>query len=85
MDTQTPVLLLVTAAELARLAGVHPQQVARYIQLGFLSCAARTPSGITLFLPALVQRVKFLALFPSLRGLCRITPPLQHENKDTPH
>jgi hypothetical protein len=84
MDTQTPVLLFVTAAELARLAGVHPQQVVRYIHQGFLPCAARTPSGITLLLPSLVQRVKFLALFPTLRGLCRITTP--HENKqDTPH
>lgn len=72
MNAETPVLLFVTAAELARLAGVHPQQIARFIKQGLLSCAACTPSGITLFKPALVQRVKFLARHPSLRGLCRV-------------
>ena len=71
MNVETPALLFVTAAELAKLSGVHPQQLARFIKQGLLTCAACTPSGITLFPPALVQRVKFIARHPSLRGLCR--------------
>lgn len=85
MNADTTPLFFVTAAELARLAGVHPQRVARFSKQGLLPCSAYTPSGITLFLPSLVQRVKFLALFPSLRGLCRTTTPKPHEDKDTPH
>lgn len=79
MNAETPALLFVTAAELAKLAGVHPQQLARFIKQGFLACDAFTPSGITLFQPALVQRVKFIATHPSLRGLFRTTTK-QHEN-----